>query len=158
MIILSNYPKRELGNHQNSGQRYSGKTATDSVPRLCRYKQDGQSCCIGTNRDHVCRCYNIDLEINPELALQDKSLGASLPKDKKYVSAAILPNSRPVTVRYFQRSAYTFVTNTIIADWKIDHQKSEVLPTLNDLNSTRVFLRPLLLDCTPIITSKFKSS
>jgi len=77
---------------------------------------------------------NIRFEINPELAPQDKSGWVlSLPKDKKYVSAAILPNSRPVTVRYFQRSAYTFVTNTI-ADWKIDHQKSEVITNFKTIS------------------------
>ena len=97
---------------------------------------------------------NIRFEINPELAPQDKSGWVlSLPKDKKYVSAAILPNSRPVTVRYFQRSAYTFVTNTI-ADWKIDHQKSEVITNFKTISQQyEGFSSPLLLDCIPTITS-----
>ena len=70
---------------------------------------------------------NLRYEINSNLAPENKSGWVlNLPKDKRYVSAAVLPNSRPVTVRYFLRSAYTFIKDTI-ADWEVDRSKSEVI-------------------------------
>ena len=69
---------------------------------------------------------NLRFEINPKLAPENKSGWVlNLPKDKKYVSAAVLPNSRPVTVRYFLRSAYTHIKDTV-AEWEVDRSKSEV--------------------------------
>jgi endoglucanase Acf2 len=70
---------------------------------------------------------NIRFEINPDLAPVDRSGWVlSLPKERRYVSAAVLPNSRAVTVRYFLRSAYTFITDTK-AEWEVDRSRSEVV-------------------------------
>ncbi len=70
---------------------------------------------------------NVRFEINPDLAPADRSGWVlNLPKDRRYASAAVLPNSRAVTVRYFLRSAYTFIRDTR-AEWEVDRANSEVI-------------------------------
>lgn len=51
-----------------------------------------------------------------------------LPSDKRYVSAAVLPNAAEATVRQFLAAAYTHVVGTR-ADFRIERESSQVVTT-----------------------------
>lgn len=55
-------------------------------------------------------------------------LTVELPEDARYVSLALLPDTRPETVETFRRYAYSFITDTIVS-WRYDEETSRVETT-----------------------------